>query len=128
MNNKKGFHTALAHLFYALIKVDQRIDVHEKKQIVAIVEQQQIDTFETQDDKEYFYAMLRTLIKDNKNIEDAYIIFKNYVIANRDIFTKERSNRVIKGAHKICASFANKNKSELILLARIHKLLLPNEA
>ncbi|MDY0779575.1 hypothetical protein [Tenacibaculum sp. IB213877] len=126
--NKKLFNENLAHLFYAVAMADKRMDTDEKKKIVSIVEKNWIDNTNNQQNKEAIYQTIRELIQEHVSSEEAFNKFKLYVTANKELFTNDLSKRIIKASHSICESFANKNKSELILLAKIHKLLLTNGA
>lgn len=126
INNSKQFNFNLAHLFYAVAMADKKIEVSEKKKIVTIVEKNWITN--TANNKEEIYETIRNLISDGISSETAFNQFKNYVKANNTLFTPELSKKIIKSCHSICESFASKNKSELILLAHLHKLLLNTNA
>ena len=126
--HKREFNEKLAHLFYALIMVDKKIDINEKRKIVSIVEKNWLETTGNKENKEIIYETLRELIKEKITSEDAFLEFKTFVVANKEHFTSIISKKIIKASHSICEAYASKNKSELILLAKIHKLLLKNEA
>ncbi|TYP98875.1 hypothetical protein C7447_102193 [Tenacibaculum adriaticum] len=121
----KHFYIHIAYLFYSLAMVDKKIEIDEKRKIVAIVERSWLETIEN---KEVIYETLRSLIKEKITSEEAFQKFKAFVIANKEYFTNDTAKKIIKASHSICEAFASKNKSELILLARIHKLLQTNEA
>lgn len=124
--NTRSFNESLAHLFYAIAMADKRMETDEKKKIVSIVEKNWISNTNNIESKEIIYETLRFLINEGTSSEAAFDYFKLFVTANKEFFTVDISKKIIKASHSICESFAHKNKSELILLAKIHKLLLTN--
>lgn len=122
-NYSKDFFVSIAYLFYAVAMADKKMVVEEKKDIVKTIKKYWLAS-EKFDSEELMYETLRNLISNKLTSEEAFEEFKNYVANNRALFTKEISQKLIKSSHSICDSFASKNKSELIILARIHKLLI----
>jgi hypothetical protein len=55
--------------------------------------------------------------------DDCFESFKSYYLNNKSLFTKERKKLIWETADAIASSFSGKNKSELIMLAKL-KLLL----
>lgn len=119
----RDFFVSIAYLFYAVALADKKIVIEEKKDIVNSIKKYWLasDKF---DSEELIYETLRSLINNKLTSEQAFEEFKIYVNNNKELFTKDVSHKIIKSSHSICASYAGKNKSELIILAKLHKLLI----
>ena len=66
---------------------------------------------------------MRKLISEQLSAEKAFDFFKNYVLSKRELFTEEINLSLIETCHKIANAQNGKNKSELILLTKLHKLI-----
>ena len=63
------------------------------------------------------------LIKHPKTSNEILSEFNDFKNDNIDLFTDNIKNFVYKTAHNVAASYANKNKSELIILGKLHLIL-----
>ncbi|CAM1361504.1 conserved hypothetical protein [Tenacibaculum litoreum] len=121
MKFKEEFYKSIANLFYAVSMADKNMTVEEKKSIVKRVEANW-STSENKTDSELIYETLRELIKEKVTSEEAYESFKEYYLVHKEEFTKKVIHDLLAASHEISSSYARKNKSELIILARLYKL------
>lgn len=121
MKFTEGFYKSIANLFYAVSMVDKNMTIEEKKSIVKRVELNW-STSEKKSDSELIYETIRGLIKEKTTSEEAYEDFKKYYLTHKEDFTKKIVHDLLAASHEISTSHAGKNKSELIILARLYKL------
>ncbi|MDP2542436.1 hypothetical protein [Tenacibaculum discolor] len=121
MKFTEEFYKSIANLFYAVSMADKNMTVEEKKSIVKRVEKNW-STSENKSDSELIYETLRELIKEKVTSETAYESFKEYYLAHKEEFSKNVIHDLLAASHEISSSYARKNKSELIILARLYKL------
>jgi len=121
MKFKEELYKSIANLFYAVSMADKNMTVEEKKSIVKRVEANW-STSENKTDSELIYETLRELIKEKVTSEEAYESFKEYYLAHKEEFSKNVIHDLLAASHEISSSYARKNKSELIILARLYKL------
>ncbi|WP_435255381.1 hypothetical protein [Tenacibaculum sp. A30] len=120
MNFTEEFYEGLANLFYAVSMADKNMTVEEKKSIVKRVEKNWSNSDNS--GSEQVYETLRSLVKDKLSSEEAYENFKNYYLTHQEEFSKDVIHNLLVAAHEISNSTASKNKSELIILAKLYKL------
>lgn len=123
INFTKEFYIALANLFYSFSMVDKTMSIIEKKEIVWIIKEQWATNEYGFDSEELIYKTMRTLIKENLSDKNAFNSFKMFFLKNKQFFTKEVKLDIIDACDKICNANNNKNKSELILLAKLQILI-----
>ena len=121
MNFTKEFYESVANLFYAVSMADKKMTIEEKKSIVKRV-QKNWSTSEDKSDSELIYERLRHLIGEKASSEEAYDNFKNYYLEHQKEFSKEVIHNLLVASHEITGTYAGKNKSELIILAKLYKL------
>ncbi|WP_425657642.1 hypothetical protein [Tenacibaculum ascidiaceicola] len=121
MKFTEEFYKSIANLFYAVSMADKNMTVEEKKSIVKRVEKNW-STSENKSDSELIYETLRELIKEKVTSETAYESFKEYYLVHKEEFSKNVIHDLLAASHEISSSYARKNKSELIILARLYKL------
>lgn len=119
----KDFYRNIAYLFYAVSMADRNMAEDEKKTIVKAVKEQWSINENGFESGELIYETIRTLIKKKESSEDSFEEFRKYVLSNKGLFTKKINYSLLETSHKICNIMNGKNKSELILLTKIHKLL-----
>lgn len=122
----KEFYNKLAHLFYAVSMVDKKMVIEEKRKIVSYVEKYWSHSFNKNDSKEIIYETMRELIKKQATSEETYEVFKSYFLNKSNEFSKDLSLKIMEAADSIATSSSKRNKSELILLTKLHKLLFKN--
>ena len=103
--------------------VDKTMLTIEKKEIVWAIKEQWATNEYGFNSEEFIYKTMRSLIKDNLPAEKAFDNFKIFFLANKQFFTKEVTLELIETCHKICNADNSKNKSELVLLAKLHLLM-----
>ncbi len=118
------FHKKLAHLFYAVAMADRKMVIEEKRQIVAYVEKYWSHSFDKNDGKEVIYETMRELIQKQETSDNAFSVFTRYYQSQSEGFSKDLCLKIMEAADGIATSFSKRNKSELILLTKLHQLLL----
>ncbi|CAM1368651.1 conserved hypothetical protein [Tenacibaculum sediminilitoris] len=121
MKFTEEFYTSIANLFYAVSMADKNMTVEEKKSIVKRVEKNW-STSGNKSDSELIYETLRGLIREKITSEEAFESFKKYYLAHQNEFSTKVTHDLLAASHEISNSYARKNKSELIILARLYKL------
>ncbi|WP_442266512.1 hypothetical protein ACSIGC_02025 [Tenacibaculum sp. ZS6-P6] len=119
----KDFYIAISNLFYSFSMIDNTMSVKEKKEIIWAVKEEWATNEYGFDSEELIYETIRNLIKNKVLAEKAFDHFKTYFIANEKLFYKEINHELLEDCHKICNADHGKNKSELILLTKLHKLV-----
>ncbi|SNR15790.1 hypothetical protein [Tenacibaculum jejuense] len=119
----KDFYRAISNLFYSFSMIDKTMSVQEKKEIVWAVKQEWATNEYGFDSEELIYETMRSLIKEKQNADQAFEKFKVFFIANKELFSKDVKQELLEACHKICNADHGKNKSELILLTKLHKLI-----
>ena len=122
-SSKIDFYKHIAHLFYAVAMADKKMVVDEKRKIVAYVEKYWMVTYDGANSSEIIYETLRTLIKTKMSSEGAFAIFKTYFEEVAQEFSQEIRQQLMETVDGIALSASRRNKSELVLLTKIHKLL-----
>ncbi|WP_027392473.1 TerB family tellurite resistance protein [Aquimarina latercula] len=125
-DHKVIFYEKLAHLFYAVAMADKKMVVEEKRKIVSYVEKYWSHSFDKKERKEIIYEIMRKLIKKQMTSEDAYEVFKSYYQTKSNDFSKDLCQKIMEAADGIATSSSKRNKSELVFLTKLHKLLFEN--
>lgn len=112
----RAFYQNLGKLFYAIAIVDGTINELEIKALKKLVTTEWLN----KDNSFYIVDVFNWLNYDQDyNAEECYnsfLSFKNY---NEELFTDEIKTLILKTANAIASSFSRKNKSELIMLAKL---------
>jgi uncharacterized tellurite resistance protein B-like protein len=116
------FQEALAHLFYSVAIADKKITLQEKLAIKKIVEEDLLNPI-TIIDKTAFYEILKKNILELHDKEESFLKFKTFFSNNRNLFTLEIKLKIMNLVDEIATATASRNKSELVLLSKIHSLL-----
>lgn len=118
----------MGKLFYAVAMADNKVNPKEVEQLHTAVRQYWLpvdteeDAFGT--DAAYQISIVFDWLQAEGDSDGAYFEdFEGYYKAHPSKFTPEIKKLVYDTAEAIAASFAGKNKSELVLLAKL-KLLL----
>lgn len=122
-DNPNKFYKKLAHLFYAVSMADKKMVIEEKRKIVSYIEKYWSHSFDKNESKEIIYETMRELINEQMTSEDAYSVFKSYYQTQSNGFSKDLCQKIMEAADGIATSFSKRNKSELVLLTKLHKLL-----
>lgn len=112
-NTNTMFYQNLGKLFYAIACVDGIIEVDE------------INTLKTMVEEEWSINEDALTILDSFNWlhmnqdYDSNTCFNSFLNMNKSLFTENRKTLILKTANAIASSFSNRNKSELIILAKL---------
>lgn len=116
------FFKNLAHIFYATANADKKIVIEEKRKIVEHVNQFWASPVYDSNSRDIIYDTLKELIKAKLTANDAFKVFEKFYKKNETLYTDKIKEQIIDTAYAIAISFAGKNKSETILLAKIEML------
>ncbi len=112
----RAFYQNLGKLFYAIAVADGNVDEIEENALKKMVMEHWIPV----DDSYPVLDVFNWLNTDQEyNAEDcfnSFVLFKN---ENEHLFTQETKRLILRTANAIASSFSRKNKSELILLAKL---------
>jgi hypothetical protein len=129
MKNKKHlnvhFYEILGKLFYAIAAVDGLVEPTEFNKLKDIVKTKWLSVDDTEDlfhtDAAYQIEIVFDWLNEQNNLNSDKL-FNDFVIYKNEqthFFTQPIKELIIKTAHDIADSFSGKNKSELILLAKL---------
>ncbi|MFA7273845.1 MAG: hypothetical protein WC044_08245 [Crocinitomicaceae bacterium] len=115
----EDFYRHLAHLFYAFAAADRKIVIEEKRSIVASVEKNWTLHTDEFDAKEIIYSTMRKIIEGKLDKDLAFLSFEQFYTHHHEQFSYELKGKILTAADDITLAFAHRNKSELVLLARL---------
>jgi hypothetical protein len=118
------FYQNLGKLFYAIAAVDNSVRDEEFKMLKNVIATEWIAL----NDFEYSYNNNSIIIDTFKQLhnnpqheaEFYFNSFLNFKRTHEAFFNKKINSLILKTARKIATSFSDQNKSELILLAKLH--------
>lgn len=119
---------AIGYLVYAVASADKHVSEEEKKAVHDIVNERwqvladQEDPFGVRA-LDFIDKMMLVLDEKHLSSEDAFELFKEEFMTNGELFTTEIKDFIIDVCIKTGASFNLMNKSELVLISRVEKLL-----
>ncbi|MDD7885042.1 hypothetical protein [Flavivirga sp. 57AJ16] len=119
------FYIALAYLFYTIAAIDRSMTREEKLQIIAFVKKHWTVSINDANSQELIYQTLRELIKNKEKPESAFLVFKNFYLDHKKMFSQDFLTRILTACHAIASSFGKQNKSELIVLSNLALLFKP---
>lgn len=128
-NKRKELYQNLGKLFYAIAMADKKVHPTEIKKLREAVDKQWLDVDEVTDefgtDAAYqIEIVFDWLLEQEERESDVYFEeFSVYYKEHKEVFTSKIKSLVWKTADGIASSFAGKNKSELVLLAKLKSLL-----
>ena len=122
------FYQKMGELFYAIAAADKVVRKEEYETLKNIVSEQwkNLDDYEDpfHTDAAYQIEVVFDWFDYEKlDASDCFESFSDYKKEHPKLFTKERKDLIWKTASAIANSFAGKNKSELIMLAKLKILL-----
>jgi hypothetical protein len=116
----------LGKLFYAIAAVDKKVREEEINKLKEIVNKEwlAIDKLEDPfggDAAHQIEVVFNWLYNDDElNVKACYDDFISYKNSHKHLFTKKLNQLILTTANAIAESFSSKNKSELILLAKLN--------
>lgn len=125
--NMVVFYQKLGELFYAIAASDKVVRTKEYQALknLVLTEWTQVDDYKDEFDSDAVFQMeivFEWFEYEGLDAQNCFDDFRNYFIANKQLFTYERKKLIWKTVNAIAEAFAGKNKSELVMLT--HLLLL----
>jgi len=119
------FYQNIAKLFYAIAASDKTVHEDEFYILKSIVKEEWLVVDGSEDEYETDAAHQIEFVFEWLKLKelDAYVCYKEFIEYKNEhpyFFTDQLNNLIMKTAGKIAASFAGKNKSELIMLAKLN--------
>ncbi len=130
-NSKKQFDEVfcknIGGLFYAIAAVDREVTNEEIEFLnTAFVRDKETNNLFNKSQLNMVLNEFNRLLENNANANNCFEDFQFYFLDNKTIFNSQVKQIIWKTADGLASSFAFKNKSELILLAKLKNLLLDN--
>ncbi|GAL88553.1 hypothetical protein [Jejuia pallidilutea] len=120
-----AFYKVLGQLFYGIAAADKKVLAEEYYALKKILETEwpMADAFKnstTSVDIQHILTEFKTLYKKEQVAPETWLeAFFSFKKKNETLFTKSLNQLILNTAHTIANSFARKNKSELIMLAKL---------
>jgi hypothetical protein len=120
------FYQNLGKLFYAIAAADNKVREAEMNKLKELVKKEWLDVDDFEDgfgtDAAYqIEIVFDWLTRDEElNSKACYDDFIAYKKDQKHLFTKNVNQLILKTANAIAESFSGKNKSELMLLAKLN--------
>jgi len=122
------FYQNLGKLFYAVAASDKVVKKEEIDALKNIVEQEWVSIDNYQDefgtDTAYQIEIIFNWLEENQ--PDAFLAFEEFSDFKKEhkkLFNSNINKLILKTADAIAASFAGKNKSELIMLSKLKSII-----
>lgn len=124
---QQKFYQNLGRLFYAIAAADSVVRKEEIEVVKEIVKTQWLQRDDVVDDFGSDAAYQTEIIFDwmdaNKpDPQAAFETFSEFYLLYAERFSEEIKKMILKAAREIAASFKGKNKSELVMLAKLQTL------
>jgi len=125
---KDNFILCLANIFYSVIMADGKAEVEELNKTIRISERlwlqyEQDDIRLQEEDLRSMFKQIKVLYNQKADSHSILKDVKSILESNAGLFNNESKLLILKSAHAIAASFARKNKAELIVLNQISEIL-----
>lgn len=120
------FYKTLSCLFFSIAASDKHIVNKEKRKIIELVDRYWLIKKGDLDSKTLIYSELKSLIASGFNNDKAFENFQLYYKKHQDLFSYDLRKKIMDSAYEIASAYAKRNKSELLLLSKLHLLLFDN--
>lgn len=122
------FYQNLGRLFYAIAAADGIVRKEEVDSLKRIVREEWLDlddyTDEFGTDSAFQIEIIFEWLDANKpDPQEAFQNFMEFQTENKELFNKQINDKILAASRKIAAAFRGKNKSELVMLARLQSVL-----
>ena len=122
------FYQKMGELFYAIAAADNVVREAEYNALKKVVSEKWKDLDDYEDPFHTDAAYQIEVVFDWFDYEqldanDCFDSFAEYKNENQKLFTEERKKLIWETSNAIAGAFAGKNKSELIMLAKLKKIL-----
>ncbi|MCE7994000.1 MAG: hypothetical protein HEP71_18570 [Roseivirga sp.] len=118
-----GFYESLAHLLYAVAVVDNNARIEEKRTIKELVDEHWHIESEDLNSKSIIFPVLKRLFSVQYDKELAFLNYKQFFLEHRGLFSEKLKKKIMYSANKIADAFSGRNKSESVLISRLHFLM-----
>lgn len=127
-----SFYQHLGKLFYAIAAIDNTIENKEIDKLKQLIKKDWLTVDESEDD---FFTdaayqieiVFDWLVNNNEKAQTCYNEFMLYFKEHKYFFSEAITKLILKTVNEIAASFAGKNKTELVLLGNLSLALRNNE-
>ena len=121
------FYENLGKLFFSVAMVDGAVHIKELDKLKELVKEDwlTIDALEDQYNTDAAYQIISVfdwLLEYEKSSEDCFNVFVDFYKDNSSLFTENIKSLIMQTANEIASSYAQKNKSELVILAKLRLL------
>lgn len=125
---QQKFYQNLGRLFYAIAAADSVVRKEEIASVKEIVRNEWLKRDDVVDDFGSDAAFQIEIIFDwmdaNKpDAQSAFLTFSEFYTLHTELFSEEVKKMILQAAREIASSFKGKNKSELVMLAKLQTLL-----
>ncbi|MFT6795778.1 MAG: hypothetical protein ACJART_000916 [Maribacter sp.] len=123
-----GLYENLGKLFYAMAISDGSVHAKEWDKVKEIVKEDwlYVDDFTDRygtDAANQIEIVFDGLMEYTRSSEECYVEFKDFYKEHPHAFSEKIKSLTLKTANAIASAFSGRNKSELVLLAKINLLL-----
>ncbi|TKB99134.1 hypothetical protein [Pedobacter cryophilus] len=124
----KRLYQSIGKLCYAIAAIDRSVKEQEIDALKQIVRKEwlSVDDFEDEFGTDAAYQMevvFDWLLEHSPSATNCFKDFEDFKMEHQQLFKPKLSQLIMKTAESIAAAFANKNKSELVLLSELQLLL-----
>ena len=125
------FYQNLGRLFYAIAAADGVIKKEEVDALKKVVREEWLNLDEYTDsfgtDSAFQIEIIFDWLDANKpDPKNAFQTFLDFHTGHKDLFTSDINEKILATSRNIAAAFRGKNKSELVMLAKLQSLLKSN--
>jgi hypothetical protein len=124
----RKLYEAVGYLFHSIAFADKKITIPETNALTNAVKEKWVsieegkDAFGT-DEAHYITISFDFLAEVEMPVDESWDYFENYYKENKEKFTPELKNIIYSTANSIASATASVNKSELIMLSHLKRLL-----
>jgi hypothetical protein len=124
----RKLYEAVGYLFHSIAFADKKITIPETNALTNAVKEKWIsieegrDAFGT-DEAHYITISFDFLAESEMPVDESWDYFENYYKENKEKFTPELKDVIYSTASSIASATASVNKSELIMLSHLKRLL-----
>jgi len=122
----KIFFQKTGKILFAIAMADKKIAPQEYEALQSLIQEELKLTYLKEDEIKHITQLKYAfdwMVENPKSTDDILAEYKEFKNENRALFTPEIIDFIYKTANRIAGSYANKNKSELVVLAKIHFIL-----
>jgi hypothetical protein len=118
------FNQEIGQLFYAIAAADKVVRKSEYDALCKLVKESWLTLDEYKDEFGVEAAYQIEIVFDwfdyeKLEAEECFQAFSDYFKEHKNLFTEAKRELIMKTAHAIAGAFSGKNKSELIMLAKL---------